>query len=505
MSFRGALASATLLGSLAACATAPAPTAAPKPEASTTTADAPFRAAPPALESRPYLPPSIEETTLPNGMRLLVVERHGLPVAAAEVFTRVGTAASPKEDPLAFWLMTKSAVVTRGNQNAHELGVTMDAKLFELSLWSGVETTSFIVRGASSMFSDALRTLGDLVLAPAFPPAFIEGERQRHLAGVAKDLHAPSKIGARTLIACLYGDAHPYARYARASIGSAEGLSHDDVVRAWKDAFDPADTTLVVVGDVDPRAVRTQFAELFGGWKHDPTRPAARPIPPPPRTVPRLVVVDRARAPQAKVLFGTVVSPMGSPEQLTDLVLSALAGRMRSSAISAQLRAEAGIWGSGVHLSPHTAGGTLWWEGNTDSDKVSTTLASLGEQWRNLRERGPAPDELAAAKQLVVRVLPRNLETVSGLREAVVGIAFSGKPLDELANRRANVEAVDAERVRAEAPPLTSFTAVVVGDLAKLEAPLLGLGWGAIEVRDESGKYLRTIKPQGTPAKELGR
>jgi zinc protease len=98
MSLRGVLACATLLGSLAACATAPAPTGAPKPEAfpPTTTADAPFRAGPPAPESRPYVPPSIEETTLPNGMRLLVVERHGVPVAAAEVFARVGTAAFPK-------------------------------------------------------------------------------------------------------------------------------------------------------------------------------------------------------------------------------------------------------------------------------------------------------------------------------------------------------------------------------------------------------------------------
>jgi zinc protease len=499
MSSRGGLVLATLLGSLptlAACATAPEA----KPEASQerATPDAPFRAGPPPTESRHYVPPAIELTTLPNGLRLLLVERHGVHVATAELVARGGSGAFPQEDPLAFSIMVESARIARGNQSERELVSAMSAKLFEVKAWANPGWTTVLVQGASSTFPDALRALRDVVLMPAFPSGNVEAHRQRHVATEQRNLHDPSMIGERTLEACLYGDAHPYTRFARAALGGAGGLSRDDVVRVWKEAFDPAETMLVVVGDVDPRAVGAQVVELFGEWKHDPTRPAARPIPPPQRSAPRLVVVDRAHAPQARVVLGAVISPPSSPEHVTDLILSLVAGRMRSSATNELMRAEpAAIWGGRVQIWARGAGSTLEWEGNVESSRVPTALAALGDQWRALREQGPAPAELEAAKQLFIRALPRSLETVGGLRDAVTTIAASGWPLDDLANRRANAEAVTAERVRAETPPLTAFTAVVVGDLATLEGPLLALGWGPLEVRDESGKYLRTITPPG--------
>ena len=354
-----------------------------------------------------------------------------------------------------------------GSEHQNELEITSVAnkKLFEMQFWAGAESTSWLLRGASSTFSEALRTLRNAVLTPTFPPYSVDATLRRHAAAVPNHLHDPYQVADRVLSASLYGDAHPYARQARVSTADASGLTRDDIRRVWNETVDPVNTTLIVVGDVDPHAIGALVGELFGEWKHDPARPAPQPIPPARSSVPRLVVVDQPHAQQASVFFGTVVSPVTSTERATDWILALLAGRMRSSAVNEHMRDKpAGVWGSGARVDLLEAGSFLCWHGNVDPARVSTVLRSLGDQWRVLRERGPGPDELEVAKQLSVRSMPRDFETVGGLREAFMWIARYGWPLDDLATRRASIEAVSAERIRAETPPLTAFTAVVVGD-----------------------------------------
>src|SRR5688572_22050215 len=90
----------SLTAALAAC-TPPAPHVppapdppAPKPEAAND-ADAFRKAAPAPGPEIVYTPPKIEEAKLPNGVRVLVVERHELPIVSVEINTKRGADQAP--------------------------------------------------------------------------------------------------------------------------------------------------------------------------------------------------------------------------------------------------------------------------------------------------------------------------------------------------------------------------------------------------------------------------
>jgi len=123
---------------------------------------------------------------------------------------------------------------------------------------------------------------------------------------------------------------------------------------------------------------------------------------------------------------------------------------------------------------------------------VASALTALRARLGALRERGPSAAELEAATSYLWRGQPREFETAGGIQRAVSGIALLGLPLDRLAIRRAQLEAITADQVRAAAPDDGATKVIVVGDLAALRAPLSALGWGALEEHDGDGNLVGT-------------
>jgi predicted Zn-dependent peptidase len=128
-------------------------------------------------------------------------------------------------------------------------------------------------------------------------------------------------------------------------------------------------------------------------------------------------------------------------------------------------------------------------------DQTAGALATLAAGVQRMRDPGPSAEELAAAKAMLIRSQPRQLETMVGIVHAYAEIAAYRLPLDWLSTYGAQVQQVSLSEVRAAMPRPETMTTVLVGDLQSLQAPLLALGWGPIEVHDAKGKLLRTISP----------
>jgi zinc protease len=490
-------------GAAVACAAAPArpaePGAQPGPAAAAPAGDESFRARPPAPEPRrPFVPPVPRVSRLANGMELMVVERHGGGVVAAELLLRGGSAAFPDEPAVAVAIMARLSRAGTTTRSERDILDTMNQRFFELETSAGEAWVSYRVRGLAGSFDTALELMSDVALHPELPAPILDIERQRYLALVAHEAEDTGFIARRSLYASLLGAGHPYAR-ALAPVGPAVArLTRDDLLRVWRELADPADATLIVAGEVDAAALAPRVEALFGAWKHDPSRPAHPPVPPAAPSPARLVVIDRPGAPQATVLFGAALPPIDAPAYVAALVARQLLGGMRSSAIDTELRDQLGaLWGAGSRLVARRGASIHTWEGSVARDKVPAALAALAARARELHERGPSPSELATAKALLVRGLPRRLETAGGVVSAFSEVAGYGLPLDAVDTFQARVEAITAGDVRAAAPAPEAMKAVVVGDLGVLLGPLRALGWGPIEEHDAQGALKRTIGAGG--------
>jgi zinc protease len=442
------------------------------------------------------MPPVGHLVTLPNNMRLLVVERPGISMVAAELVARGGTAGVPGEPPVAFGLMVRALMRGTATRSESDLQDTMNARAFDIETSVGDAWVSLRLRATTTSFDVGLEVLRDMALHPSFPIAALEIDRQRYLATAPRDADDADRIAQRNLCGAVFGPSHPYARLHQRDAAVVAKLTREDVVRVWKEAIDPADTILVVTGDVDEADVRERVQALFGDWRSDPARRGPVAVPPATPIAARLVVVDRPGAPQTSLFYGGAIAPIDSPQELAQRIVWALLGGMRSSALETKLRDQLGAtWFGSARIEARAGAGILWWEGSVARDRTVDALAALDQRVRELGDRGPAADELGAAKAFVARSLPRGLETVQGVTAMFANVAAYGLPLDSLQTLGARLDATSAVAVRAALPQANQMKAVVVGDLASLRGPLLALGWGAIEEHDADGNVVRIIGP----------
>jgi zinc protease len=480
----------------ASCRLATPPSSASVP-AATPAPDETFRAHPPVPEPRqPFVPPTGHLITLRNKMGLLVVERHGGSMVAAELVARGGTAAFPWEPPAAFPLMVYTLMRGTATRSEAEIYDRMNAGVFDLETSVGDAWVSLRARASKTSLDAALELLQDIALHPSFPAPGVERERQRQLMVSPRDEENAERIARRNLYGSVYGPSHPYARRLQPSATTLAKLTRDDVVRVWQEAIDPARSILVVAGDVDEATVRERVEALFGDWRSTPSRRPPMSVPPASPISARLILVDRPGAPQASVFYGGPIAPIDGSQQQAQMVVWELLGGMRSSVLETRLRDELGAtWSGEARISARLGGGILWWEGSVARERTADVLGALERRILELRDRGPAADELTAAKALLNRSLPRELETVRGLTMLFGEIAAYGLPIDSLQTRASRLDATSADAVRAAVPEPSRMKAVVVGDVASLRAPLLALGWGPIEQHDAAGNFVRIVTP----------
>ncbi|MEA2701218.1 MAG: zinc protease [Myxococcales bacterium] len=498
------LANVLLCGAgVAACVTASSP---PPPSVSPNDAprsaaraddDDDFRSRPPAPEpATDYVAPAPKQSVLPNGMRLWVIDRQTSKAIAVTLVLRGGAAAFPREPAILFSMLGTSLMGGTTTHTGRELFDLMSVHFFLMDVVSWDSSFRLTMNATPDSFDGALEMLRDVALRPTLPPDRVESMRQRYLGGSPRAADDPLRIANRNLFGAFYGQTHPYTRTMDPIAPALATIKRDDVLRAWKEMMDPAQATLIIAGAVNTATVAARVQALFGDWKRDPAAEAQSTVPLPSPTSARLIVVDRPGAPQATVLYGTTAAPIQASAHLNDVVVRQLLGGMRSSVTTGKIRDELGAaWTSTTYQHVDRAGGITWWQGNVARDRTAAVLTALDARVRELHERGPEADELAAATSRLARAQPRSLETTSGLAAAFADAATNDLPLDDLATLPARLRKVSAGDVKAQVPEPTAAKAVVVGDLGVLRASLLRLGWGPIEEHDKDGHFVRMLSP----------
>lgn len=482
---------AALVG-VVACA---APPRAPSPTSAATAAAVAedWRALPPAPE--PLVPLRMPEpyvATLPNGMRLVVLERHSLRLVAAELVVRGGMAGMATETAAALHVM--AAAITAGTRQHSETQFyqALNQNLLQLYAHTTDSWFGITLRAPASRFEEGLAILREVALEPIFAPYAIDVTRRRLIGKEAVHGDQPALTVRRNMFAALYGPRHPYTVALAPQAHDLEGLVRNDVARTWREAMDPLESTLVVVGDVDPVVVRQWTDTLFGGWTHDRASPAAAPVPapPPPEGSVRIIAVDRPGARQATLAYGGRL-PDDSPAQsaagalIRELVAQA-EGRARDSAGAGRPGASWSSW-------RHFPAAAFWWEKTVAPDQAGAALTEIESWLGRLRERGPGADDLEAARRRVARTLPVSFETIEATADLYGDVIGTNAPLDWFEQFHTSAAGLRWDRIRGALPPSNQMRVVVVGDLAAVLDQLLSLGWGPVEVHDADGRLLRTV------------
>jgi predicted Zn-dependent peptidase len=266
----------------------------------------PDRSRPPALGPLPALRlPAIQRFELANGLKVLFMEKHGVPLVQVNVLVKAGAA---MDDGGRFGLASMTAAMMdegAGSRDALALADAVEYLGARLSTGAGMHTSVIQLHTPLAKLDSALALLADVTLRPTFPDAELERQRKERVTALTQWRDEPRAIASVLFNRTLFGSTHPYGIPPQGTIPALTALEVAGL-RAFHAAwYRPANATLVVVGDVAPGAIRARLEATFGRWGPGPTPPLTWPAP---RhvAVREVYLVDKPGAAQSEIRIGRI-------------------------------------------------------------------------------------------------------------------------------------------------------------------------------------------------------
>lgn len=499
--FRKCLTGAVLGVLATACTQAPtpAPTPAPVTPPVVVAVDTPRvpafdRTTPPALGPLGQLTlPPVTRRQLDNGLELLVVEHHELPLVDMILVVKTGSEGDPANKAGVATLTASMLDEGAGRRSSLDIA---DQEAFlgvQIGTGSGWDQSTVTLHAPVAVLDSAMALFADVALRPTFPAGDLERLRKERLTELLQLKDRAPQIADRAYAAILYGERHPYGRPLTGTEASTRAITRADVRRFYQAYYRPNNATLIVVGDVTAADVEQRVRTLFGGWARG-TVPSTQFAEPPAGLATAIYLIDKPGAPQSSVRIGSIGVPRSTDDYFAILVMNTILGGSFTSRLNSNLRETHGYtYGAGSGFSMRRSAGPFTARAEVVGAKSDSSLIEFMKELRAIREDVPAT-ELEKAKRYLQLQLPGEFETTGDIASQLIPVVVHGLPLDyynSYVQRIEEVSAADVRRVAERYVDPTKFAVVVVGDRKAIEAGLRALNIGELSIRDMTGQPVR--------------
>jgi zinc protease len=429
---------------------------------------------PPAGEPHRPVLARPQEKTLTNGLRVIVVERPGLPLLRAEVLIKSGAEADPP--PLSGLAHFTAELLRRGTttRNATQLALEIEslgAKIESEARW---DSTAIKLDALSANAAPALAILADLVRHPAFAPAEIERARREALDDLRLALEEPGTIARFTAARAALGRS-VYGHPKEGTPASLSRVGGKDILKLHERAYRPANTLLVLVGNVTAPEAFALAEKTFGDW----TAPASTDTPAPtpaPFPAPRILLIDMPNAGQAGVYLAAPGIARDAADYFAGKVASALLGGGYSSRLNQEIRLKRGLsYGAQSALETWRSSGVFAAWAQTKNESAAEVVQLIQTEIQRLATEPVPADYLLTRQAVLSGSFARDLETNEGCAKRIGELALYDLPLDTLGQYLDQVDEVrpaDLQTFAEKHFASAAFTIVVAGQAKKVADPL---------------------------------
>ena len=415
------------------------------------------------------------ERTLPNGLRIVVVERPGLPLVSASLLLRSGAEADPSGSAgLASFtaaLLTQGTEARSATQIAREVEA-LGARIEARAKWdaSVIELTTL-----SAHLAPAFGLLADIARHPRFAPEEIERLRRQSLDELRVALEEPRTVARAAASRVLLGHGL-YAHSPGGTLASLQRLSRPEITTFHATHYTPDQAQLILAGNVTAADAFALVEKIFGSWTTPPATKAPQKLAYAPATTPRTVLIDMPKAGQASVYVATPAVPRSADDYFAGLVANTILGGGYTSWLNQEIRVKRGLtYGARSTFEALRAGGTCIAGCQTKNGSAAEVALLLRAQLTRLGTTAAEPDFFAARQAVLTGDFASELETNQGYVARLVALAAGDRPIDEFADFPARIRAVTPEAARdfaARHYPAEKVSIIIAGRAAEIARPL---------------------------------
>jgi zinc protease len=414
--------------------------------------------------------PPVADFRLDNGMRVLVVEKTGLPLVSARLNFNAGVAnEQPGKEGVAS--MT-AALLTQGTatRTAPQIATEIEQLGASVGAGSGSDFSNVYANAPANVFPQTVALMADLVRNPAFADAELGRQRDQTLDALRISLSTPGPVASQAAGRVIYGAA-PYGTPGSGTLTSLPSLTREDVAGFHATYYRPSEATLVFSGAITETEARALAQSAFGDWRDTTVPPASRIEPAGQVLPPRVVVIDQPGAGQAAVTVALRGVSRTDADYFPLTLGNTLLGGSFTSRLNQEIRIKRGLsYGTRSNLGVRRDAGLFTASAQTRNDAAVEVSDLILAEINRLSTTQPTDSELTTRQAILTGAFGQSLETVDGVGALVANLALYDLPMSELAAYVGKVEAIDGTAVQsafAEHLLADRASLVIVGDASK--------------------------------------
>ena len=403
----------------------------------------------------------------PNGLTVLVIEQHALPIVHVQALIKTGSAQDPSDKPGLANLVASSLDEGTTTRSAKQIAEEIEFVGGTLATRTTEDFTTASVRVLKKDTKLGLDLLADVLLRPVFAEQELERVRSLIHGQILSEQDDPGLVAAKAFQQLVF-DGHPYGWPV---IGTEEGLARitrTDVLEFHKREYLPNRTILVFVGDLTTDDAQKLVEEYFGTWKPGEVgaRTAGKPAP---IDRPVTKLIDKELL-QTTIIVGHLGINRANPDFYPALVMNyILGGGGFSSRLMDEIRDNQGLaYGVGSTFQANLMPGPFLINLQTRNEAANQAIAGVLKELQRIRESPVTDEELNDAKAYLIGSFALRLDTTAKLAEVASQVEFFNLGLEyftEYPKWIAKVTKEDVLRVAKEYLHPDRYALVLVGNL----------------------------------------
>lgn len=404
-----------------------------------------------------------------NGITVLVLEQHFLPIVEIHALIKAGSAQDPPDKAglanLVASLLDEGTTTRTSKQQAEQIdfvGGALEAKAAE-------DFTTASARVLKKDVDLGFTLLADMLQHPAFHKQEFERIRTQLLGEMASDNDDPGHIAMKAFNQLVF-HGHPYRWPVTGTEETLSKITLADVQSFYGREYSPSQVIVTVVGDITLEQATALVQTHLGAWKKVAVtaRNTKKASPVERRTV-QLIEKDLS---QSTIVLGHGGLSRAHPDFYSVTVMNYILGAGGfSSRLMDSIRDKQGLaYGIMSHFDARLMPGSFWVNLQTKTETTNQAITGVLSEIKSIRDAPVSDQELAEAKSFLVGSFPLRLDSTAKLAQVLAQVEFYGLGFEYFSDYPKWIERVtkeDVQRVAKQYLDPKRYALVVVGNLAK--------------------------------------
>jgi len=392
----------------------------------------------------------IQKVTSQSGITAWLVEEHSIPIVSIDILFRGGASIERADKHGATYLMTGLLEEGAGQYDATEFLEATETLAARFRFDAGRDTVSVSATVLKENLDPSMELLRTALIEPRFDDVAFERVREQVNSIIRRAETNPRSLGGSRFRELAFGN-HPYARNLEGTLESVAALTPQDMRDVHQGALTRDRISVGVVGDITPEELVKLLDSVFAALPESSSEIV-------PQTSMQsdggIDIIDHP-SPQSVAIFGHAGIMRDDPDYIAAYVMNHILGTGFTSRLNQEIREKRGLtYGVASFLAPYDRAALYMGSISSSNENIAEAIGLIQDEWARMADEGVTQEELESAQKYLTGSYPLRFDSNGAIASILAGLQFANLPIDYVANRNDDVNAMSVEDINQAASRL---------------------------------------------------